>query len=55
LYNESNKVQTLYENIYLVTGKFLKGIKPEQKKEPSGKSIEDFWPSAKKVIKKFLI
>ncbi|XP_043943753.1 dynein axonemal heavy chain 3-like [Protopterus annectens] len=28
----------------------LKGIKPEKKVDPSGKSTDDYWPSAKKML-----
>ncbi|KAK2157592.1 hypothetical protein LSH36_188g04054 [Paralvinella palmiformis] len=28
----------------------LKGIKPEKKTDPNGKQVEDYWPSAKKML-----
>ncbi|XP_053575219.1 dynein axonemal heavy chain 3-like [Bombina bombina] len=28
----------------------LKGIKPEKKVEPNGKTVEDFWPASKKML-----
>lgn len=48
--NPPNGVKLVMEAVCI-----MKGLKPEKKVDGTGKSYEDFWPTAKKVIMQIVI